>query len=84
MTVIYFFHCILNRITDVTINTSSLSSNLASISFSSAALYSFSNKKTIVLEEYSAMILASKLPKVLTKVSIYFAYNFSHYPKVKI
>ncbi|CAF3351101.1 unnamed protein product [Rotaria sp. Silwood1] len=55
---------------DVTINTSFSSSNVWSTAFSSAALYTFSTKKTIALEEYSAMILASKLPKVLTKDQI--------------
>ncbi|CAF3476774.1 unnamed protein product [Rotaria socialis] len=55
---------------DVTINTSLSSSNVMSTTFSSAALYSFANKKAIALEEYAALILASKLPKVLTKDQI--------------
>ncbi|CAF0936921.1 unnamed protein product [Rotaria sordida] len=55
---------------DVTVNTSLSSSNAAPTSFSSAALYSFSTKKAVALEEYSATILASKLPKVLTKDQI--------------
>jgi hypothetical protein len=52
----------------VTINTSLSSSTGLSTSFSSAALYSFSTKKTIALEDYCSMALANKLPKVLTKV----------------
>jgi hypothetical protein len=52
----------------VTINTSLSSSIGLSTAFSSAALYSFSMKKTIALEEYCSTALNSKLPKGLTKV----------------
>ena len=56
---------------DVTINTTLSSSTGTPASFSSAALYAFSGKKTIALEEYCATVLATKLPKVLTKVWCY-------------
>ncbi|CAF1326895.1 unnamed protein product [Adineta steineri] len=55
---------------DVTINTSFSSASGLSSSFSAAALYSFVTKKNVGLDEYCTTILASKLPKVLTKDQI--------------
>ncbi|CAF1032650.1 unnamed protein product [Adineta ricciae] len=57
-------------IEDVTINTSFSSSSGLWNSFSSSALHSFSAKKNQGLEECCASILATKLPKVLTKDQI--------------
>ena len=70
---------IINKIIDVTINTSLSSSTGLSTSFNSAALYSFSTKKTIALEEYANIILANKS---YFKKTLFFYFKVRVWPEI--